>query len=314
MTPTWRWLVLGMLFTITGISFIDRQTLSVLAPVPRSALHLSYEKCGRRFSMQSAKIVHRWRSILVAFATIHRSGPGLSFGIFAVFFSLTLASVCFAQDVDGRAKKVAATEAPVISVSYSAALTNAAGEAPEAVSQPSPTADFASGFSARLQKSYHWWLGYQVTYGFNNIGIRRNLNDIAYSFIQSGMHELSASYLLKGPARYGFKSFAEAGAGALIFAPTYGTADLVSTYTEGWGGKTIAPKTVITRQDGLETQSRGTGIFGVGIDYDLNQHFGARAEYRALAYVTPTFKNGTAYGEQQYTLAQEPVAGMYFKF
>jgi ACS family hexuronate transporter-like MFS transporter len=42
-----RWLVLGLLFTITVINFIDRQTVSVLAPVLRQALHLSNLQYGR---------------------------------------------------------------------------------------------------------------------------------------------------------------------------------------------------------------------------------------------------------------------------
>ena len=42
-----RWLILSLLFTITVINFIDRQTLSVLAPVVRESLHLSNEQYGR---------------------------------------------------------------------------------------------------------------------------------------------------------------------------------------------------------------------------------------------------------------------------
>ncbi|WP_114207839.1 MFS transporter [Acidisarcina polymorpha] len=42
-----RWIVLLMLLTITIINFIDRQTVSVLAPVLRQLLHLSNEQYGR---------------------------------------------------------------------------------------------------------------------------------------------------------------------------------------------------------------------------------------------------------------------------
>lgn len=42
-----RWLILSLLFIITVINFIDRQTLSVLAPVVRETLHLSNEQYGR---------------------------------------------------------------------------------------------------------------------------------------------------------------------------------------------------------------------------------------------------------------------------
>ncbi len=42
-----RWLVLGLLFAVTVINFIDRQTVSVLAPVLRQALHLNNFQYGR---------------------------------------------------------------------------------------------------------------------------------------------------------------------------------------------------------------------------------------------------------------------------
>jgi ACS family hexuronate transporter-like MFS transporter len=42
-----RWLILSLIFTITVINFIDRQTLSILAPVLKKALSLSNEQYGR---------------------------------------------------------------------------------------------------------------------------------------------------------------------------------------------------------------------------------------------------------------------------
>jgi len=42
-----RWFVLALLFSITVINFIDRQTVSVLAPVLRQVLHLTNEQYGR---------------------------------------------------------------------------------------------------------------------------------------------------------------------------------------------------------------------------------------------------------------------------
>ena len=38
-----RWLVLWLLFAITIINFIDRQTVSVLAPLIRASLHRSWQ-------------------------------------------------------------------------------------------------------------------------------------------------------------------------------------------------------------------------------------------------------------------------------
>jgi ACS family hexuronate transporter-like MFS transporter len=46
-TQRTRWVILALLFAITVVNFVDRQTLSVLAPVVRQNLHLSNEAYGR---------------------------------------------------------------------------------------------------------------------------------------------------------------------------------------------------------------------------------------------------------------------------
>jgi ACS family hexuronate transporter-like MFS transporter len=60
-----RWIALTLLLTITIINFIDRQTVSVLAPVLRQALHLSNEQYGRivaafQFGMMSGEFPMGW--------------------------------------------------------------------------------------------------------------------------------------------------------------------------------------------------------------------------------------------------------------
>jgi len=56
-----RWLILALIFIITVINFVDRQTLSVLAPVLRQALGLSNEQYGRivaalQFGLMSGEV------------------------------------------------------------------------------------------------------------------------------------------------------------------------------------------------------------------------------------------------------------------
>jgi ACS family hexuronate transporter-like MFS transporter len=60
-----RWLVLGLLCTITVINFIDRQTVSVLAPVIKDAFHLSNRAYGSivaafQFGMMSGELPMGW--------------------------------------------------------------------------------------------------------------------------------------------------------------------------------------------------------------------------------------------------------------
>jgi len=60
-----RWIILSLLLLITVINFIDRQTLSVLAPVLRQRLHLSNTQYGRvvsvfQFGMMSGEFPMGW--------------------------------------------------------------------------------------------------------------------------------------------------------------------------------------------------------------------------------------------------------------
>jgi ACS family hexuronate transporter-like MFS transporter len=60
-----RWIALTLLLTITIINFIDRQTVSVLAPVLRQILHLSNEQYGRivsafQFGMMAGEFPMGW--------------------------------------------------------------------------------------------------------------------------------------------------------------------------------------------------------------------------------------------------------------
>jgi ACS family hexuronate transporter-like MFS transporter len=60
-----RWVILALLFSIIVINFIDRQTLSMLAPVLRSVFHLSNTAYGRivaalQFGMMSGEFPVGW--------------------------------------------------------------------------------------------------------------------------------------------------------------------------------------------------------------------------------------------------------------
>lgn len=104
-----RWLILSLLFLITVVNFIDRQTLSILAPLLRTTLHLSNEQYGRivsafQFGMMSGEfpmgyLMDRWGARLgLSLAVISWSaatgaqmfaGSGLSFGVIRYWMGLT---------------------------------------------------------------------------------------------------------------------------------------------------------------------------------------------------------------------------------
>ncbi|MGH9608380.1 MAG: MFS transporter, partial [Bryobacteraceae bacterium] len=60
-----RWWILSLLLAITVVNFIDRQTVSVLAPLIKQGFHLSNEAYGRivaafQFGMMTGELPMGW--------------------------------------------------------------------------------------------------------------------------------------------------------------------------------------------------------------------------------------------------------------
>jgi ACS family hexuronate transporter-like MFS transporter len=89
-----RWLILAFLLAVTVINFIDRQTLSVLAPKIREMLHLSHEAYGRivaafQFGMMSGEFPVGW--------LMDRWGVRLGLGLAVFWWSIATALHAFAR-------------------------------------------------------------------------------------------------------------------------------------------------------------------------------------------------------------------------
>lgn len=89
-----RWIVLGFLVSITIINFVDRQTLSVLAPEIRRVLHLSHEAYGRivaafQFGMMSGEFPVGW--------LMDRWGVRLGLGFAVLWWSIATGLHGFAR-------------------------------------------------------------------------------------------------------------------------------------------------------------------------------------------------------------------------
>lgn len=89
-----RWLILAFLLAVTVINFIDRQTLSVLAPKIRETLHLSHEAYGRivaafQFGMMSGEFPVGW--------LMDRWGVRLGLGLAVFWWSIATALHAFAR-------------------------------------------------------------------------------------------------------------------------------------------------------------------------------------------------------------------------
>lgn len=89
-----RWIILSFLFVITVINFIDRQTVSILAPVLRQIFHLSNSAYGRivavfQFGMMSGELPMGW--------VMDRWGCRLGLSVAVLWWSAATGSQAFTR-------------------------------------------------------------------------------------------------------------------------------------------------------------------------------------------------------------------------
>ena len=179
------------------------------------------------------------------------------------------------------------------------------------------TTSLSAGALFSFHQSYHWWLGYDVNYGYTSfseqyrdgvygVGCPASVTpgpcgSFGYANVHTGMHELTAAYLVSAPVHpLGLRPYGEAGVGELIFSPTNTTV----TFSN-------APESPLA----VSTQHRIAALYGAGFNAPiLTSHLGARFEYRNLWYTAPSFGNHGALDSTRAMLTQEPVASVYFKF
>lgn len=134
------------------------------------------------------------------------------------------------------------------------------------------------------------WLAAEANYGYD-----RNTQDYIGSTsgrIQSNIHQITGSAVVKLPGIARIQPFALAGAGGLIFDPT-----------DNAGGSFA----------GATSEARGTFLYGGGADYAFTRHLSLRAEYRGLVYKSPSF-NLASLKTDAWTHIAQPSAGIVYRF
>lgn len=109
----------------------------------------------------------------------------------------------------------------------------------------------------------------------------------AYSGLKTNVNVVTGSAILRLPPVLSLKPYALAGGGVIVFNPH----DI----------------------DGIDTQARGTFVYGGGIDMPLTKHIALRGEYRGLVYKVPDFERAQ-FNSDQFTHAAIPSAGLVFSF
>jgi opacity protein-like surface antigen len=134
------------------------------------------------------------------------------------------------------------------------------------------------------------WLAAEANYGYD-----RNTQSYIGSTsgrIQSNIHQITGSAVVKLPGFARIQPYALAGGGGLIFDPT-----------DNAGG-TFA---------GATSEARGAFLYGGGADYAFTRHLSLRAEYRGFVYKSPSF-NLASLKTDAWTHIAQPSAGIVYRF
>jgi hypothetical protein len=150
---------------------------------------------------------------------------------------------------------------------------------------------YSTGVLATARQSLHFWLGWEVNYGYTRYAERYKTPTYGIQ-VQENMHEVTGAYLVQGPTIpiLGLQPFGAVGVGALVFLPTT------------VGGQRYSQ------------QYRVPILYEVGVNYPiLTSHLGVRVQYRGLSYKTPDYNSEqTTTGARRQT--SEPSVGAYFRF
>jgi opacity protein-like surface antigen len=150
----------------------------------------------------------------------------------------------------------------------------------------------SGGFLISYRNRFSRLFGADLSYGYTR-NTQLNFTSVGGARVQADVHQTTAALVAHVPARvFGLRPFALAGAGALTFNPT-----------NNFGGAII----------GADTQAKAAFVYGGGADYDINDHFALRLEYRGLLYKRPDF-GLTALNSDALTHTAQPSAGFLFRF
>ncbi len=137
------------------------------------------------------------------------------------------------------------------------------------------------------------WISAEAAYGYSLNSQKYDLSSGAFR-IQSGIQQFTGSLVVNLPTRTGsrFNPYFLAGGGGLRFGPTNNQLNSLS---------------------GAQSQTKGTFLYGAGVNYGIYKGLSLRAEYRGLIYKTPDFGFG-GLTTNSVTHTAIPSVGLSFRF
>jgi opacity protein-like surface antigen len=154
-----------------------------------------------------------------------------------------------------------------------------------ATNRATKSGGFLVGYSYQLNN----WAGVEGNYGYTR-NTQNYFGTLSQSSVRADFHEVTGSFVVHIPVHIAnVRPYALGGGGALIFDP------------------------VDTFANGIDRQTRGTIVYGGGVNFDVARNFGVRAEYRGLIYKAPDFKVDTL-NLDKFTHLAQPSVGFFFRF
>jgi opacity protein-like surface antigen len=155
---------------------------------------------------------------------------------------------------------------------------------------PSNDASKSGGLLVGYSYQFSRWFGAEGNYGYS----RNTQNFVTLggpTSLQADFHEVTGALVAHIPVNVrSVRPYVLGGGGALVFDPT--------------------EKFVV---NGSERQTRGTFVYGGGVNFDVTRHLGVRAEYRGLVYKVPDFGLDSL-NLDKFTHLAQPSVGFFVRF
>jgi opacity protein-like surface antigen len=150
----------------------------------------------------------------------------------------------------------------------------------------------SGGLLVSYRNRFSRLFGADLSYGYTR-NTQQTLTSAGAFNVQSNVHQATAALVAHAPGRvFGFRPFALAGAGALTFSPTNNIGGIVT---------------------GADTHAKAAFVYGGGGDFDINDRFALRLEYRGLVYNRPDF-GLTRLNSDATAHTAQPSAGFVIRF
>ena len=151
----------------------------------------------------------------------------------------------------------------------------------------------SGGALVSFRQPYRPWLGYEANLGYTRFSEAYNKGIVK---LADNVTDISFAYLLQPPTVYGVQPFLTLGGGIIYFSPM-GTITDLNAVTPPHFSSQLLPEFV----------------YGVGLNYPILSHFGARAQLRGLKYKTPDFHQESLDSHRLRTTL-EPTITVYYRF